>query len=33
MFELQLPGFGDRRDDFSGHPRAPDTLVPGGVVG
>src|ERR1039458_2888345 len=33
MFELRLPKFGDGRDDLSGHPQAPDTLVPGRLVG
>lgn len=33
MFGLQLSKFGDGRDDLSGYPQTPDTLVPGGVVG
>ena len=33
MFGLQLPKFGDGRDDLSGYPQAPDALVPGGLVG
>ena len=33
MFGLQLPKFGDCRDDFSGHSYSPDGLVSGDVVG
>jgi hypothetical protein len=33
MFALRLPKFGDARDDLSGHLQAPDTLVPGRLVG
>src|SRR5436309_320983 len=33
MFGLRLPKLGDGRDDLSGYSQAPDTLVPGGLVG
>ena len=31
MLWLQLPKFGDRGDDFPGHPQTADALVPGDV--
>ena len=33
MLGLQLPKFGDGRDDLSGHAQTADSLVPGGLVG